>query len=101
MRSKKSRRRRTRCRAKTGEYNANVSAAVAAGYGTQSMYGTALGYQARLSEQEIADIAGQYADEVDRLNAAIGAAINQSEQAALATERDRGPGTVGRGCGGR
>lgn len=74
---------------KTGEYNANVSAAVVAGYGTQSMYGTALGYQARLSEQEIADIAGQYAAEVDRLNAAIGAAISQSEQAALAAERDR------------
>jgi len=74
---------------KTGEYNQNVSVAVKAGYGTESMYGTALGYESLLTEQEIASIAGQYAAEVDRLNSAIGAAKTASEQAALATERNR------------
>lgn len=72
----------------TGEYNKNISVAVKAGYGTESMYGTALGYEALLTEQEIAGIAGQYADEVDRLNGAIGAAVSEAERAALAKQRD-------------
>lgn len=72
----------------TGEYNKNLSTAVKAGYGTGDMYGTALGYEARLTEREIADIAGRYAENIDRLNGLIGAETDAARQKALADQRD-------------
>ena len=52
------------------------------------MFGTAIGYEARFTQAEIADIAGKYADEIDRLNGEIGAAENKAQQDALAARRD-------------
>jgi TP901 family phage tail tape measure protein len=72
----------------TGDYNRNVSAAVKAGYGTADMYGTALGYEAAFAQNQITEIAGKYASEVDRLNGAIGAETDKGRQAALAEQRD-------------
>lgn len=73
---------------KTGEHNKNVSAAVKAGYGTSSMYGTSLGFEARLTEQTISEIAGRYAADIDRLNGAIGAEMDKAKQKQLADQRD-------------
>lgn len=73
---------------KQGEHNKNISAAVKAGYGTTGMYGTALGYEARFTEAQLAEIAGRYADDIDKLNGMIGAETDKAQQAALAERRD-------------
>lgn len=72
----------------TGEYNQNISTAVKRGYGTVDMYGTALGYEARYTQSQIAEIAGKYADRYNELNAAIGAAKTEAEANRIAAERD-------------
>ena len=72
----------------TGEYNQNISTAVKRGYGTVDMYGTALGYEARFTQSEMARLAGQYAAEIDKLNGMIGAETNAAKQKALADQRD-------------
>ena len=71
-----------------GEYNKNVSLAVKAGYGTADMFGTALGYEALLTQNQIGEIAGEYAGRIDELNAAIGAETDKGAQAVLAQQRD-------------
>ena len=71
-----------------GEYNKNISAAVKAGYGTDDMYGTALGYEAMFTQNQISEIAGEYAGRIDELNAAIGAETDKGAQAVLAQQRD-------------
>jgi TP901 family phage tail tape measure protein len=73
---------------KTGEHNKNISAAVKAGYGTDDMYGTALGYEAMLTQQTISEIAGKYAEKYDELNGAIGAAKDDADRQKIAAERD-------------
>lgn len=74
---------------KTGEHNKNLSTAVKAGYGTTDMYGTALGYEARLTQSQMAEIAGKYAEDIDKLNGLIGAETDAARQKALADQRDR------------
>ncbi|HQO56368.1 MAG TPA: phage tail tape measure protein [Clostridia bacterium] len=71
-----------------GEYNKNISAAVKRGYGTDDMYGTALGYEAMLTQSQIAEIAGRYSDKYEELNAAIGAAKTDADAKRAAEERD-------------
>lgn len=71
-----------------GEYNKNVSTAVQAGYGTESMFGAAIGYEALMSEQDMAAIAGRYGDQINKLNGMIGEASREADRKALATERD-------------
>ena len=72
----------------TGEKNRNISTAVKAGYGTDDMYGTALGYEAMFTQNQIGEIAGEYAGRIDELNAAIGAETDKGAQAVLAQQRD-------------
>lgn len=72
----------------TGEKNRNISTAVKAGYGTDDMYGTALGYEAMFTQNQISEIAGEYAGRIDELNAAIGAETDKGAQAVLAQQRD-------------
>ena len=72
----------------TGERNKNISTAVKAGYGTDDMYGTALGYEAMFTQNQISEIAGEYAGRIDELNAAIGAETDKGAQAVLAQQRD-------------
>jgi len=72
----------------TGERNKNISTAVKAGYGTDDMYGTALGYEAMFTQNQISEIAGEYAERIDELNAAIGAETDKGAQAVLAQQRD-------------
>jgi len=72
----------------TGEKNRNISTAVKRGYGTAEMYGTALGYEATLTQSQIAEIAGRYSDKYDELNAAIGAAKTDADAKRIADERD-------------
>ena len=72
----------------TGEQNKNISTAVKRGYGTDDMYGTALGYEAMLTQSQIAEIAGRYSDKYDELNAAIGAAKTDADAKRAAEERD-------------
>ncbi len=72
----------------TGERNKNISTAVKRGYGTAEMYGTALGYEATLTQSQIAEIAGRYSDKYDELNAAIGAAKTDADAKRAAEERD-------------
>jgi hypothetical protein len=72
----------------TGEYNKNISAAVKRGYGTDDMYGTALGYEAMFTQSKIAEIAGRYSDKYDELNEAIGAAKTDADAKRIADERD-------------
>jgi len=72
----------------TGERNKNISTAVKRGYGTDDMYGTALGYEARLTQSQIAEIAGRYSDKYEELNAAIGAAKTDADAKRAAEERD-------------
>ncbi|HOE01424.1 MAG TPA: phage tail tape measure protein, partial [Kiritimatiellia bacterium] len=71
-----------------GEYNKNISAAVKRGHGTADMYGTALGYEAMLTQSQIAEIAGRYSDKYEELNAAIGAAKTDADAKRAAEERD-------------
>lgn len=73
---------------KQGEYNKNISSAVKRGHGTAEMYGTALGYEATLTQSQIAEIAGRYSDKYDELNAAIGAAKTDADAKRIADERD-------------
>ncbi len=73
---------------KQGEYNKNISSAVKAGYGTAEMYGTALGYEARFTQSEMASIAGKYAEEIDKLNGMIGAETDDVQRKSLAAQRD-------------
>lgn len=72
----------------TGEQNKNISTAVKRGYGTDDMYGTALGYEAMLTQSQIAEIAGRYSDKYDELNAAIGAAKTDADAERAADERN-------------
>lgn len=72
----------------TGERNKNISTAVKRGYGTADMYGTALGYEATLTQSRIAEIAGRYSDKYEELNAAIGAAKTDADAKRAAEERD-------------
>lgn len=72
----------------TGERNKNISTAVKRGYGTADMYGTALGYEATLTQSQIAEIAGRYSDKYDELNVAIGAAKTDADAKRAAEERD-------------
>lgn len=72
----------------TGERNKNISTAVKRGYGTADMYGTALGYEATLTQSQIAEIAGRYSDKYEELNAAIGAAKSDADANRIAEERN-------------
>lgn len=72
----------------TGERNKNISTAVKRGYGTADMYGTALGYEATLTQSRIAEIAGRYSDKYEELNAAIGAAKSDADANRIAEERN-------------
>lgn len=70
-----------------GEHNKNLSSAVKAGYGTESMFGTALGYESMLTEKEIGDLSGRYAKMIDILNGKIGAAKTKAEADAFYGQR--------------
>ena len=55
---------------------AGVSTAVAAGYGTEAMFGQALAYEKIVAERQIAEISGAYGQQISNLNAAIVDAVN-------------------------
>ena len=59
----------------TGQKNAGTSRAVKAGYGTSSMFGTALEYERQLAESEITDLSSQYGVMIDNYNAKIAEAV--------------------------
>ena len=74
-----------------GEKNKGTSAAVKAGYGTDAMFGTALGYESALAQQQIGEISGRYEALIAEKNNAIVQAVADGNTALaeqLTAERD-------------
>ncbi len=65
---------------KAQEY-AGTSAAVAAGYGTSTMFGQALEYERAKAEKQVSDVSSMYSEQVDNLNRQIGAAVQAGDDA--------------------
>lgn len=57
----------------------NTSAAVAAGYGTETMFGQAVAYQKSRTEKQISDLSGLYSKQISDLNRQIGEAVSAGD----------------------
>ncbi len=69
----------------------NTTAAVSAGYGTETMFGQAITYQKARAEKQISDLSGFYSKRINDLNRDIGEAVNNGDNAtasSLAKTRD-------------
>jgi hypothetical protein len=73
------------------EQYAGTSAAVAAGYGTDAMFGQALEYERMKAEKQVGDISAMYGQQINDLNTQIGAAVKAGDTAladSLSGQRD-------------